>query len=118
MAQNYRSKKEEEEGTIIPQNKFEILKSRVMQCGVEEKMIRRQETVVVECFKYRKKGHKCRECPLWRKAKKEKRSRRVREERAAHVAMPQKVQQEERKLRRVEESEVAHMAKPREAQQE
>jgi len=80
LAQNCRSKKEEEERTIIPQNKFEILKSRVMQCGVEEKMIRRQETVVVECFKYGGKGHKCRECLLWRKAKKENRSRRVREE--------------------------------------
>jgi len=56
-----------------------------MQCGVEERTIRRQETVVVECFKYREKGHKCREYPLWRKAKEERRLRRVGEERAAHV---------------------------------
>jgi len=35
-----------------------------MQCGVEEKMIWRQEVVVVKCFKYGEKGHKCREYPL------------------------------------------------------
>jgi len=64
LVQNCRSKREGGKGTIVPQNKFEMLKSRVMQCGVEERTIRRQETVVVECFKYRKKGHKCRECPL------------------------------------------------------
>jgi len=28
-----------EKRVIIPQNKFEVLKSRVMQCGVEEKRI-------------------------------------------------------------------------------
>jgi len=50
--------------TAIPQNKFEILSGRVMQCGVEERMIRRIEVVVVECFKCGEKGHKCRECPL------------------------------------------------------
>ena len=38
---------------------------------------------MVKCFKYGKKGHKCRECPLW-----------VRKEKAVHVARPQKVQQE------------------------
>jgi len=97
-----------------------------MQCGVEERTIRRQETVMVECFKYREKRHKYRKYPLWRKAKEERRLRRVGEERVAHVAMPQKTQQRERpvrpigekvqkgerKLRRVEEGEVAHVAKP------
>jgi len=64
LAQNCRSKKEGGKGTIVPQNKFEILKSRVMQYEVEERIIRRQEMVVVECFKCGEKGHKCRECPL------------------------------------------------------
>jgi len=60
-----------------------------MQCGVGEKTIRRQEMVEVECFKCGEKGHKCRECPLWKGKK-----LRVVEE-AAHVAMPQKAQQKE-----------------------
>jgi len=64
LAHNCRNKKEGEKGTVVPQNKFEVLGSRVMQCGVEEKMIRRYEVVVAECFKCREKGHKCRECPL------------------------------------------------------
>jgi len=41
-----------------PLNKFEMLSSQVMQCGIEEKVIRRQEVVVVECFKCREKRHK------------------------------------------------------------
>jgi len=40
LAQNCRNKREGEKGIVIPQNKFEILSSRVMQCGVEEKTIR------------------------------------------------------------------------------
>jgi len=47
-----------------------------MQCGVEERMIRRQKVVVVECFKYRERGHKCREYPLWKRTKEERRLRR------------------------------------------
>jgi len=67
-----------------------------MQCGVEERVIRRQELVVVECFKCGEKEHKCRECPLWRKIKEERKLRRVEEEKAACVARPQKAQQEEK----------------------
>jgi len=59
-----------------------------MQYRVEEKMIRRQETIVVECFKCGEKGHKCRECPLWEKSKKERRARRIE---VAHVTRLQKV---------------------------
>jgi len=66
-------------GKATPVNKFEILSSRVIQCGVEERMIRKHEAVVVECFKCGEKGHKCRECPLWEK-----------KERVACVAKPQK----------------------------
>jgi len=65
LVQNCRKKKEEEKGVVIPQNKFEILSSRVMQCGVEERVVRSIRTVVVKCFKCGKEGHKCRECPLW-----------------------------------------------------
>jgi len=94
---NCRNKREGEKGTIVPQNKFKVLKSRVMQCGVEERMIRRQEIIVVECFKCREKRHKYKECPLWKKGKEERKLRRVEEEETAHVARPQKAQQE-RKL--------------------
>jgi len=79
LAQNCRNKKKEEKGTVVPQNKFEILRSRVIQCRVEERMIRRVEIAKVEYFKYRKKGHKCRECPLWWK-----------KEKAVHIARLQK----------------------------
>jgi len=42
LVQNCRnSRKEEERERIIPQNKFEVLLSRVMQCRVEERTIRR-----------------------------------------------------------------------------
>jgi len=37
---------------------------------MKEGMIRKQETVKVECFKYGEKGHKCRECSLWKGEKK------------------------------------------------
>jgi len=30
LAHNCRNKREEEKGTVIPQNKFEVLKSRIM----------------------------------------------------------------------------------------
>ena len=48
----------------MSQNKFEILKSRVMQYGVEKRMIRRQEVIIVECFKCGEREHKCRKCSL------------------------------------------------------
>jgi len=55
VAQKCRSGKEETK-KINPQNRFEVLKSRVMQCGVKE--LRRQEKVKVgvRCFKYEKEG--------------------------------------------------------------
>jgi len=69
LARNCRNKKEGGKGVAIPQNKFEILSSRVMQCGIEERTIR-SVRVVVECFKCREEGHKCRECPLWERREK------------------------------------------------
>jgi len=67
LARNYRNRKDEEKGTKMPQNKFKILRSQVMQCGVEERVVRSTRTVVVRCFKCGREGHKCRECPLWEK---------------------------------------------------
>jgi len=123
LARNCRKLKEQEKGAVVPQNKFEILRSRVMQCGVEERVVRSMRMVVVRCFRYREEGHKCRECPLWIKKRNE--------EKVARVAKPQKVQQgkrpahptkgkaqeRERMLRRVEGSEATRVARPREAQQ-
>jgi len=105
LAQNCRNRKEGEKGVEMPQNEFEVLKSRVMQCGVEGKMIR-SVRVVVECSKCGEEGHKCRECPQWKR--KEKRVARPREGKA---------HQGERRLRRVEEEKAARPIKG-EAQQE
>ena len=99
LARNCRNKGREEKGTVALQNKFEVLKSRVMQCGVEEKTIRSVGPVGVKCFKYGEKGHKCRECPLW--------IRRKNEEKAA-CPVRGKAQERERRLRRAEGSEAAH----------
>jgi len=52
---------------MTPQNKFKILSSRVMQCGIKEKVVRSERMIAVRCFKCKKEGHKCRECLLWKK---------------------------------------------------
>jgi len=65
LARNCRNRKEGEKGAEMPQNKFEILRSRVMQCGVEERIVRSTRTVVVKCFKCEEEEYKYRECPLW-----------------------------------------------------
>jgi len=64
LAQNCRNKNEEGKGATMPQNKFEILNSRVMQYRVEERTIRNIRIVAVKCFKCGEEGHKCRWCPL------------------------------------------------------
>jgi len=53
----------------MPQNKFEVLRSRIMQCGVEERVVKSMRMAVVKCFRCGGEGHKCRECP--QKEKKE-----------------------------------------------
>jgi len=37
---------------------------------MKKRMIRKQKIVKVECFKCVEKGHKYRECPLWKEEKK------------------------------------------------
>jgi len=64
LARNCRNRKEGEGEAEMPQNKFEILRSRVMQCGIEERVVRGARREVVRYFKCREEGHKCRECPL------------------------------------------------------
>jgi len=41
LAHNCRNKGGEKKGKVVPQNKFEILMSKVMQYGLEERIIRR-----------------------------------------------------------------------------
>ena len=77
----------------------------------------------VKYFECREEGHKCRECPVWKKRKNE--------EKVAHMVKPQKAQQEkrlahpirgkaqkgERRLRRAEEEEAVCVTRPQEVQQ-
>jgi len=89
FARNCRNGKEQE-GKKVRENKFAVLGSRVMQCGVKD--VRRQEVVrsVVKCFGCGKEGHKKWECPqkkekqreevmppreVWEKVKKHSRAR-------------------------------------------
>ena len=106
-----------------------------MQCDVEERVVRGTRREVVRCFKYRKEGHKCRECLLWEKKvkrvarpdegkahQKEKRKevRQVKEGKAARPVKG-KAQQELRRQRgpeRQRRSRAAHGQENRKAQQE
>jgi len=67
LAQNCRKEKKEEKGVAMPQNKFKVLSNRVMQCGIEERIMRSMRTAAVKCFKCGEEGHKCRECSLWKR---------------------------------------------------
>jgi len=121
LAQNCRNRKEEEKGAEMPRNKFEVLRSRVMQCGVEERVVRSTRTVVVRYFKCGEEGHKCRECPQWEKKVKRMAcsdgGKAHQEERKPARSIREKAQEGEKRLRRIEEKKAAHPAKG-EAQQE
>ena len=54
LACNCRNKKGKEKEKSIPQNKFEVIASRVMKCRVREEVkVRRQEMIEkVKCFRY------------------------------------------------------------------
>jgi len=53
LAYNCRNKNKEKKRKLIPKNKFEVLLSRMIRCGVREKVrIRRNEIVEeVKCFR-------------------------------------------------------------------
>jgi len=96
----------------IPQNKFKVLSTRVMQCGVEERMIRSMG-IAVRCFKCGEEEHKCREYPLWQKQVRvahpvEGKAHQQKERKPAHLERG-KGQEcgKKQKLRRVEEEKVA-----------
>jgi len=120
LAQNCRKGKKEEKEVATLQNKFKILSSRVMQCKIEERVVKSIRTVAVRCFKCGEKRHKCRECPLWEKKLKRvahpDRGKAHQEERRLAHPIREKAQKGEKRLRRVEEKEAACMARPREAQ--
>jgi len=97
------------------------LKSRVMQCGIEERAVRSMRTVVVKCFKCGEEGHKCKGCSLW-----EKKVKRVacpdggkahQEERRPAHPIREKAQEGGKRLRKMEEEKVVCPAKG-EVQQE
>jgi len=62
LAQKYRSGEEQKKEKAVG-NRFEVLKSYVMQYGVRE--VRRQEVVrdMAKCFGYGQEGHKKWKCP-------------------------------------------------------
>jgi len=95
----------------MPQNKFEILSNRVMQCGIKERVVRTMRMAGVRCFKCRKEGHKCREYPLWEREEKRvvhpEQGKVYQEERRLAHPIREKVQEGEKRLRRVEEEKVA-----------
>jgi len=60
LACNCRNRREGEKKTLIPQNRFEMLLSRVMRCGVEitrQERDRKEEGKAICCFKYKEERH-------------------------------------------------------------
>jgi len=115
LAHNCRNKREEEKKTIISQNKFKVLRSRIIQCRVKKRTIRRVEMVEVKCFKYGEKGHKCEECSLWVKKKKAVcmiRPQKAQQEKKLACSIKGKAQEKKRRLRKAEKREVVYMAEP------
>jgi len=59
LVYNCRNNKEEGKGMSVPQNRFKVLSSRVMRCGVEMRKQKeeKKEGKAVQCFKCRSEGH-------------------------------------------------------------
>ena len=59
---------------MIPQNRFEVLSSRVMKCGVEieRQEGKRKKEEVIQCFKCKKEKHQWKECQKRRQKGKER----------------------------------------------
>ena len=70
LAWNCRSGKEQKKGKVA-ENRFEVLRSQVMQYGIRE--VRRQEVVrdVMKYFGCGEEGHKKWECPQKKERKRE-----------------------------------------------
>ena len=93
LAYNCRNKKKETKGKLIPQNKFEVIASRVMQCGVKEEVkVRRQKIIEeeIQCFRCQGVEYYKQKCPNIKVEKKR------RSEEVVHAVSPQKAQQEEK----------------------
>jgi len=52
LVHNCRNKKEKAKGKPIPQNKFEVIASRMMQYGVKEKVKVRKQEILEEGVQY------------------------------------------------------------------
>ena len=65
MVHNCRNREQEKKEKSTLQNRFEVLASRVMRCGLREEVkVKRQEVVEeVQYFRYRGTGHRKWECP-------------------------------------------------------
>jgi len=59
LAHNCRNRKGGEKRTLIPQNRFEVLSSRVMRYEVEirRQKSERKEEEIIQCFKCKEKRH-------------------------------------------------------------
>ena len=93
LVYNCRNKNEKKKRKPIPRNKFKVLLSRMIRCGVREKVrIRRNKMVEeVKCFRCWGVGYFKWECPNIEVEKKRKR-----DEKVAYAASLQKTQQRKR----------------------
>jgi len=57
LAYNCRNRREEEKRTSIPQNRFEVLSSRVIKCGVEIRRQKRDGKEKGKAIYYFEEGH-------------------------------------------------------------
>jgi len=116
LARNCRNRKGGEKEIEIPRNKFEVLKNRVMQCGIEEKVVRSVRIVVIRCFKCKEEGHKRKECPLWKKKYRIVRPYKGKAHQEKKLARLERGKAQE--VKRVEEGEAAHPEKGKAQQEE